>query len=175
MIEEAAEEVCEGEGALLDERVAEAGDDDGLERALGGHRPGERGELRVLRPGDGPRRNADLPQMLPVARLRARAHPGERAPEAGRVVPRPIADQPRPSSPDGDPWLELLPHLLEAMAREARITLHLRVDGARSVHHHCEVMMKAFAVALRQAAESDPRLEGIGRAGVMPSTKESMD
>lgn len=85
-----------------------------------------------------------------------------------------VTIQPRPSGPEGDPWLELLPHLLESLAREARLTVHLRVDGARSVHHHCEAMMKAFAVALREAAERDPRLDGIGPEGAVPSTKERM-
>lgn len=75
---------------------------------------------------------------------------------------------PRPDPLEGlHPWLELLPHLLESVAREARMTLHLEVRGAASVHHHAEAAMKAFAHALRVAVEIDPRL---GESDV-PSTK----
>lgn len=66
---------------------------------------------------------------------------------------------PRPDPLAGvNPWLELMPHLLESVAREGRMTLHLDVIGAASVHHHVEATMKAFARALRQASEFDPRL-----------------
>lgn len=67
-------------------------------------------------------------------------------------------------------WLELVPHFLESVAREARMTLHLDVLGAASVHHHAEASMKAFARALRQAVEPDPRLA----ASEVPSTKGSI-
>jgi imidazoleglycerol-phosphate dehydratase len=43
---------------------------------------------------------------------------------------------------------------------------NLRGDNA---HHQCETMFKAFARALRMAAEPDPRA-----AGVVPSTKGSL-
>jgi imidazoleglycerol-phosphate dehydratase len=66
---------------------------------------------------------------------------------------------PRPNPLVGaNPWLELLPHFLESVAREGRITLHLDVAGAASVHHHAEAAMKSFARALRAAVEPDPRL-----------------
>lgn len=78
---------------------------------------------------------------------------------------------PRPDPFAGaSPWLELLPHLLESVAREARLTLHLRVVGAASTHHHVEAAMKAFARALRTAIEPDPRLA----AGDVPSTKGTL-
>ncbi len=78
---------------------------------------------------------------------------------------------PRPDPLAGaSPWLELLPHFLESLAREARMTLHLDVAGAASVHHHAEAAMKAFARALRAACEPDPRLA----AGDVPSTKGSV-
>lgn len=78
---------------------------------------------------------------------------------------------PRPDPLSGvNPWLELLPHFLESLAREARITLHLDVAGAASVHHHTEAAMKAFARALRMAVEPDPRLASID----IPSTKGSL-
>lgn len=66
---------------------------------------------------------------------------------------------PRPDPLAGlNQWLELLPHFIESLAREARMTVHLDVDGAASVHHHAEAAMKAFARALRTASEPDPRL-----------------
>lgn len=86
---------------------------------------------------------------------------------------------PRPSALEAaDPWLELLPHMLESLAREARLTVHLEVRKARSVHHHCEGMVKAFARALRKAVELDPRLidhtgsaTATGNSAAVPSTK----
>ncbi len=78
---------------------------------------------------------------------------------------------PRPDPLAGaDPWLELLPHFLESVSREARMTLHLDVAGAASVHHHVEAAMKAFARALRVAVELDPRLASED----VPSTKGSL-
>lgn len=82
---------------------------------------------------------------------------------------------PRPNvGTGGDPWVELLPHLLESLAREARLTVHLDVRKARSVHHHCEAMVKAFARAFRVAAEMDPRLAGTEGAASVPSTKGTL-
>ena len=78
---------------------------------------------------------------------------------------------PRPDPLAGvDPWLELLPHFLESVAREGRMTLHLDVAGAASVHHHAEAAMKAFARALRAAIEPDPRLSDRD----VPSTKGTL-
>jgi imidazoleglycerol-phosphate dehydratase len=85
--------------------------------------------------------------------------------------------EPRPHATDAaDPWLELLPHLLESLAREARIGVHLEVRGAHSVHHHVEAMVKAFARALREASELDPRLGVLQRGSqeAVPSTKGSL-
>lgn len=78
---------------------------------------------------------------------------------------------PRPDPLSGaSPWLELLPHFLESVAREGRMTLHLDVVGAASVHHHAEAAMKAFARALRAAIEPDPRLSDQD----VPSTKGTL-
>jgi imidazoleglycerol-phosphate dehydratase len=78
---------------------------------------------------------------------------------------------PRPDPLAGaSPWLELFPHFLESVAREGRLALHLDVGGAASVHHHVEAGMKAFARALRAAAEPDPRLA----ATDVPSTKGAL-
>ena len=87
---------------------------------------------------------------------------------AGRAY---SAITPRPDPLGGpNPWLELMPHFCESLAREARVTLHLDVVGAASVHPHVEAAMKALARALREAVEPDPRLA----ATEVPSTKGSL-
>lgn len=88
---------------------------------------------------------------------------------------RSIADiEPRPDPLTGvDPWLELWPHFLEALAREARLTVHLEVRKARSVHHLVEGGVKAFARGLRAAAEPDQRLAATGE-DAMPSSKGTL-
>jgi imidazoleglycerol-phosphate dehydratase len=86
-----------------------------------------------------------------------------------------VADiEPRPDPLAGvDPWLELWPHFLETLAREARLTVHLEVRKARSAHHLVEGGIKAFARALRDAAEGDPRLAAAGDSAV-PSSKGTL-
>ena len=86
----------------------------------------------------------------------------------GRSFSR-IAPRPDPLA-GANPWLELVPHFLESLAREARMTLHVDVHGALSAHHHAEATMKAFARALRQAVEPDPRAP----SGSVPSTKGTL-
>ena len=56
-------------------------------------------------------------------------------------------------------------HVFESIAFHAQIALHLRVIHGRDPHHITEAEYKAFARALRAAAEPDPRTGGI------PSTK----
>ncbi len=68
-------------------------------------------------------------------------------------------------------WLELWPHFVETVAREARASVHLEVRGARSTHHLVEAGAKALARALRQAWEPDPRLAGTES---MPSSKGTL-
>lgn len=83
--------------------------------------------------------------------------------------------RPRPDPADGvSPWLELVPHFLETLAREARLTLHLDVRGALSTHHLVEAAMKAFARALREAAETDARLAAASGGAATPSTKGTL-
>jgi imidazoleglycerol-phosphate dehydratase len=55
-------------------------------------------------------------------------------------------------------WLELMPHFVETVAREARFAVHLEVRRAASTHHLVEAAFKALARALRDAVEPDPRL-----------------
>jgi imidazoleglycerol-phosphate dehydratase len=62
---------------------------------------------------------------------------------------------------------QLVDHALEAFARTAGATLHVRASG-RNDHHVAEAVFKALARALRNAVEPDPR-----RAGVA-STKGSL-
>jgi imidazoleglycerol-phosphate dehydratase len=68
-------------------------------------------------------------------------------------------------------WLELWPHFVETLAREARAAVHLEVRGARSTHHLVEAGVKSLARALRQAWEPDPRLAG---TDAVPSSKGTL-
>ena len=70
-----------------------------------------------------------------------------------------------------NPWLELWPHFVETLAREARASVHLEVRKARSTHHLVEGGAKALARALRQAWEPDPRLAG---SDEVPSSKGTL-
>jgi len=63
---------------------------------------------------------------------------------------------------------QLIEHALEAFARSAGLTLHLRAAG-RNDHHVAEAAFKALALAVREATESDPRRSGIA------STKGTLD
>ncbi|WP_455136628.1 imidazoleglycerol-phosphate dehydratase HisB [Thermophilibacter sp.] len=55
-----------------------------------------------------------------------------------------------------------------ALAREAGVTLHLRLVCGENAHHILEAAFKACARALREAVEADPRVDGV------PSTKGSL-
>jgi imidazoleglycerol-phosphate dehydratase len=59
-------------------------------------------------------------------------------------------------------------HVFETIAANARIALHVRTLYGRDPHHITEAQYKAFARALRQAVELDPRVTGV------PSTKGSL-
>ena len=61
---------------------------------------------------------------------------------------------------------DLVEHLLESFATEARINLHAKVLAGANGHHKAEATFKALAKALRAAAEPDPRAPG-----AVPSTK----
>jgi len=64
---------------------------------------------------------------------------------------------------------DLVHEFFQGFVNHAQVTLH--VDNLRgdNAHHQCETMFKAFARALRMAAEADPRA-----AGAVPSTKGSL-
>ena len=55
--------------------------------------------------------------------------------------------------------LQLVDHALEAFARTAGVTLHVRGTG-RNDHHIAEAAFKALGRALRAACEPDPRRRG---------------
>ena len=59
---------------------------------------------------------------------------------------------------------QMIPHALEAFARNAGFTLHLTARGQND-HHIAEAAFKALARALRAAVADDPQREGV------PSTK----
>ena len=81
--------------------------------------------------------------------------------------------EPRPEPlTGGNVWLELWPHFVETLAREARASVHLEVRRARSTHHLVEGGAKSLARSLRQAWELDPRLAGAGAP--MPSSKGTL-
>jgi imidazoleglycerol-phosphate dehydratase len=59
-------------------------------------------------------------------------------------------------------------HVVEALAHNAGICLHLRLLSGRDPHHIVEAQYKALARALRAAVEPDPRVSGV------PSTKGAL-
>jgi len=65
--------------------------------------------------------------------------------------------------------VDLMHQFFQGFVNHAQVTLH--VDNLRgdNAHHQCETIFKAFARALRMAAEADPR-----GAGAIPSTKGSL-
>ena len=63
---------------------------------------------------------------------------------------------------------ELGHEFFAGLAREAGITLHLRLVCGTNAHHILEAAFKAAARALREAVEPDPRVDGV------PSTKGSL-
>ena len=67
------------------------------------------------------------------------------------------------------PLDELGHEFFAGLARDAGITLHLRLVCGENAHHILEATFKAFARALREAVEPDFR-----SAGAIPSTKGSL-
>ena len=61
---------------------------------------------------------------------------------------------------------EMIPHFLQSLALEARLSLHARILAGANDHHRAEALFKALARALHDATTLDPRL-----AGAVPSTK----
>ncbi len=65
--------------------------------------------------------------------------------------------------------VHLAHEFFQGFANHALVTLHIDNLRGENAHHQCETVFKAFARALRQAVEIDPR-----SAGVIPSTKGSL-
>ncbi len=70
-----------------------------------------------------------------------------------------------PKAKLGEWDVELAEVFFEAFARTAQANLHVVQHEGRILHHIIEIAFKAFARALRQATELDPRASGV------PSTK----
>jgi imidazoleglycerol-phosphate dehydratase len=81
--------------------------------------------------------------------------------------PYAVIDLPFRSERAGALPLQLVEHALEAFARNAGATLHVRGAG-RNDHHLAEAAFKALGRALRQATTIDPRRVGVA------STKGSL-
>jgi imidazoleglycerol-phosphate dehydratase len=75
---------------------------------------------------------------------------------------------PLPKAKLGNWDVELAEVFFEAFARTAQANLHMRLIEGSNLHHIVEVSFKAFARALRQAVELDPRASGV------PSTKGTL-
>jgi len=65
--------------------------------------------------------------------------------------------------------VDLVHEFFQGFANHALVTLHVDCLRGDNAHHQCETVFKAFARALRMAAEPDPRA-----AGVVPSTKGTL-
>jgi imidazoleglycerol-phosphate dehydratase len=65
--------------------------------------------------------------------------------------------------------VDLVHEFFQGFANHALATLHIDTLRGDNAHHQCETIFKAFARALRMAAEHDPRA-----AGSVPSTKGSL-
>src|SRR5688500_3445696 len=64
---------------------------------------------------------------------------------------------------------QLAYEFFQGFSNHAGVTLHIDNLQGDNAHHQCETLFKAFARALRMAAEPDPRA-----AGTVPSTKGSL-
>ena len=64
---------------------------------------------------------------------------------------------------------DLVHEFFQGFVNHAQVTLHIDNLRGDNAHHQCETMFKAFARALRMAAEADSRAQG-----TVPSTKGSL-
>jgi imidazoleglycerol-phosphate dehydratase len=74
--------------------------------------------------------------------------------------PYAVVDLPFRADRAGSLSLQLVEHALEAFARTAGATLHVRGTG-RNDHHLAEAAFKSLGRALRAATEPDPRRRGV--------------
>jgi imidazoleglycerol-phosphate dehydratase len=76
---------------------------------------------------------------------------------------------PMPKAKVGEFDTELAEVFFEGFARGAGVNLHMHMLQGQVLHHIIEICFKAFAKALREACEADPRSTGV------PSTKGSLN
>jgi imidazoleglycerol-phosphate dehydratase len=74
--------------------------------------------------------------------------------------PYAVVDLPFRGERVGELPLQLVEHAIEAFARTAGATLHVR-GGGKNDHHLAEAAFKAMGRALREACEPDPRRAGV--------------
>ena len=79
--------------------------------------------------------------------------------------PHLVWDVPLPKAKVGEWDVELAEVFFDGFARNAQANVHIRLLAGGNLHHILEACFKAFARALREAVEPDPRAAGI------PSTK----
>jgi len=65
---------------------------------------------------------------------------------------------------------EMVDHLLESFALEAKLNLHVRILDGKNGHHKAEAIFKALAKSLRHALTPDPR-----SPNRIPSTKGTIN
>jgi imidazoleglycerol-phosphate dehydratase len=61
----------------------------------------------------------------------------------------------------GDLSTEMIEHFFQSFAENIKANIHVEVIYGKNTHHKIEAMFKAFARALRQACEHDPRVKGV--------------
>jgi imidazoleglycerol-phosphate dehydratase len=72
-----------------------------------------------------------------------------------------VWEVPLPKAKIGEFDAELAEVFFEAVARSARINLHVVLETGQNLHHIVEGCFKAFARALRGAVTVDPRVVGV--------------
>jgi imidazoleglycerol-phosphate dehydratase len=72
-----------------------------------------------------------------------------------------VWEVPMPKAKIGEFDTELAEVFFEAVARSARINLHVALEAGQNLHHIVEGCFKAFARALRMATSVDPRVVGV--------------
>ncbi|MFA6469123.1 MAG: imidazoleglycerol-phosphate dehydratase HisB [Bacteroidota bacterium] len=61
----------------------------------------------------------------------------------------------------GDLSTEMIEHFFQSFAENLKANIHLEVLYGKNTHHKIEALFKAFARAMRQACERDPRVKGV--------------
>jgi imidazoleglycerol-phosphate dehydratase len=61
----------------------------------------------------------------------------------------------------GDLSTEMIEHFFQSFADNIKANIHIEVLYGKNTHHQIEAIFKAFARAMRQACELDPRVHGV--------------